>query len=193
LYNTNGDDTNEGRELRMSILLSDEFKALEYENLLKVLWLVFLRLGCWHISLEKSCANYNINESIPCQNNCPYCNKEIDSYIMPVRKVGLIAFLIDTFIRRMDSGAIDVNKLVIYLQKYKNVGTKVFTRRVNTAYKTRYLAVVVLQLIASRILIVTVIEDDEGKKRNVLHMNVMDDMGTLACSNEEYWNGINYV
>jgi superfamily II DNA helicase RecQ len=108
MYEANSDDTDEDRVLRSSVVSVDEYRKLEYNNLINVLRLVFLQLGCWHVILEQSCSSTTTEELTPCQLNCPYCNKSMESYIMQVRRVGLIAFLIDTFIRRSDSGSIDI-------------------------------------------------------------------------------------
>jgi hypothetical protein len=153
--------------------------------LLSVLCIVFLKSGCWHVALEQSCSSTNIDELTPCETSCPYCNNTIDCYMMHVQRRGLIAFLIDI---------IYIKKLILYLRNYDNVGTKVFTRRVNTtAYDNKYLGVIVLQLIASCILIVNVVQDAEGKSVHTLNMNVVDDIGSFACSNDDYWQGIHYV
>jgi superfamily II DNA helicase RecQ len=193
LYTDNNDESDQDKELRLSVLSADELRSIECNNLLSVLRIVFLKSGCWHVALEKSCASTNIEQLTPCETSCPYCNDTMDCYIMTVQRRGLISFLIDTFIRRSDGGIIDIKKLISHLRQYDNVGTKVFTRRVNTAYDNKYLGVIVLQLIASRILIVNVVQDEEGKSVHRLNMNVVDDVGSFACSNEDYWQGINYV
>ncbi len=197
IYNDDGSGTSELDDdiqlLQHNLISKEEHQRWQLKELISVLQLMYLVQGCLHVQLEKrsildgvECSASSING--PCNDSCPYCLDKMKGYIPVVSRAGLSRFLIDVFLQGNQTEPSSPENVVKWLTNYDDVGTTVFKRRVNTAPKASLVTGLVLQLIASEILTLKVVDMNQ-KKTAILRLNVVDEIGTLASTRDEYWNG----
>ena len=137
------------------LLTTEDEINMQRDNLLDLLKLIVLKGACWHVQLENCLGNPcepPATSILNCEHSCPVCNSDIDSYIMPINRRGMCAFLADVFINNASTPVTPEN-LEDKLKKYNSVGTVIYCRpRSPKPPPAKYVTVTVLQLIASRII-----------------------------------------
>ena len=95
--------------------------------------------------------------------SCPFCKKGMETYIMPVIKIGIIQFLVHTFITESDATVITPEKLIKQLSQFAEVGKRVYGRRVNGSPASIFRTSTIFQIIAARLVTIVVRNVDEKK------------------------------
>ena len=74
------------------------------KNFARVLKLAFLTVGCYQLPLENNSVqrrngghSEDESEHDPCIIECPFCSSLNFDHIIPIKKVGIIQFLVDSF------------------------------------------------------------------------------------------------
>ena len=185
--------SNEEIVLRNSIISETDSQTLQLDNLIEVVCFIFSSSQCWHITLETMSAQQQepllshdmdpVNAS--CGAQCPWCNDSISLFIKPIRKVGLIQFLVHMFIEKNVNNITPI-MLCHQLKTHAFVGASICGRTVNTPPAPVFLNSAILQLIGSNILKFEVhCGEDDNKLNTILRLNyIFDDemqYGRLAC------------
>ena len=112
------------------------------------------------------------------------------TYIAPLRKDGVCAFLVHTFVQSSNTDKSPKN-ILQQLKDYPNVGKVVYNRpRSNKAPDSKYLQSTILQLIATNIVNVAISDESPSA---TLQLSFTDtDIGPNYLF-DEYWYGINIV
>jgi hypothetical protein len=103
--------------------------------------------------MTSSPSDENKNEPIaPCMNACPHCTREFHHIFPPVKREGVIKFLVDNILRN-SQGDRTAAELVSLLMNYKDVGQAVYSRpRSNKSPDSTTVGLTVLQWIAAGII-----------------------------------------
>lgn len=167
-------------------------RQMQMNNLLSVLKLFFCTNSrCWHNHLEQESilleedVGTDPNEMQICGDACGYCRDSMKDYILPVSRTGLVSFILYSFVHNPCSRTTPV-ELADKLFTFPEVGKVVYNRRVSSPPSRHYTHATILQLIASKILKLQVVFE-EDKPIAVLTMNVIDEIGTLAFTKDEFW------
>ena len=162
----NNENNNDDTEV---VISSDEERIIHRKNLDKCLSLFCLSNGCWHSLLERECGNpFITGESSTnvmndcCEKKCPNCDGTMDTFIRPVVRTGLMAFLAEAF-GDMYSGIVTPVQLAKQLFEFEDVGNLVYKRsKSKNAESIRITQLTIMQLIAAKIIKVEV--EVSGKK-----------------------------
>jgi hypothetical protein len=190
-------------ETRNTVISVDNCNKFQLDNIVEVVSFVFNSTRCWHITIEQKCENRNMANSEermihqPCGNRCPWCCNKIELYIKPIKKRGIIEFLVHVFIEK-NLHNVTPKMLCNQLKSYPNVGSAIYGRRVTTPPVIVFLNSTILQLIGSKILKVEVNRHEESNKViTTLRLNyIFDDdneFGRLAYTIDTYWSGFQFI
>ena len=120
--------------------------------------MIVLKGNCWHKQLEEKIGNPLEPPAInltSCGDACPVCCKLLSDYILLVSIPSLSLFLADVFIINPGTN-LSLTLLIQKLTKYHNVGTTVYCRpRSTKPPSTKFLQIIIIQLIASNITTLT--------------------------------------
>lgn len=185
----------------------DEQRSLQRAQLLDVVRMVVLDLGCWHVLLEMATGNPETGDDFElpdnCGTQCPRCRGEFEprpsNHYRQIDRDGIIAFLVDTFINN-PVGKVTPDELVKLLFN-SNPGQSVYKRpRSTKAHSNLSCEFTIFQLIAARIIDIMVEEgepefDSRGKMMKMNEPKIWCKLCTDASHNMAYsvdsnWGGI---
>ena len=157
--------------LRNSIISGDAIESQWYDKLMEVIKLFYTDIGCVHEYLQKYSSFWakevgvNIEHDedatqINCQ-ACPNCNEEYKQYRKPVKKLGMSNFLHHTFLES-NTNALTMRDTVNALRDYTDVGKVVYGRSTSKPWKIVYLETTIMQMVASKILVVERLDDENA-------------------------------
>jgi hypothetical protein len=140
--------------------------------------------------MTSSPSDENKNEPIaPCMNACPHCTREFHHIFPPVKREGVIKFLVDNILRN-SQGDRTAAELVSLLMNYKDVGQAVYSRpRSNKSPDSTTVGLTVLQWIAAGIIDAYVKENSEGKKEVYIRAGC-DDEAMFHFNDNSRWEKI---
>ena len=185
------------------VILVEDLVKFQIDNILQVAQLIYLNSKtCWHKTLEQKSViafddiplvmdmNMTIGThySDNCLTACPACTQSYTTYIKAVSRIGLTRFIVNTFILTQ-SGIVTPSILIKKLSTFKDVGILVYKKQVATAPTNQILTSTIMQLIASRILLIKCDQVDDANICS-LTLNVINEYGKLSYEEDSYWEGI---
>jgi hypothetical protein len=170
-------------------------------DLLRVLQLFCLNIGCWHALFEKECGNpyvpyqQSMNEGnymLPiseCGSMCPHCDGTKERMFHHVFRSGVCNFLVSSFIIRND-GELTPEKLAKNLFDFPNVGKIVYNRQKSlNAESISVTQMTIMQLLAADIITLEIEESDKPVARCKLSIDI--ETSTPHYLINKFWVSIN--
>jgi superfamily II DNA helicase RecQ len=185
-------DTNSDKKGN-NVIPRKQVVQMEVDALNRLTSVLCLDNGCVNVAIERmtsSPSDENKNEPIaPCMNACPHCTREFHHIFPPVKREGVIKFLVDNILRN-SQGDRTAAELVSLLMNYKDVGQAVYSRpRSNKSPDSTTVGLTVLQWIAAGIIDAYVKENSEGKKEVYIRAGC-DDEAMFHFNDNSRWEKI---
>ena len=173
-----------------------DIMELHLVELYKMLSMISLQLGCWHVQLEKECHNQQDEASmnhdiVSCLNTCPHCDGSWVTLYWPIIKEGLIRFLFFTMVIG-DNKAVHPSELGTLLYNYVNVGPLVYGKKAAKPSRKIICDNTILSLIAATILGINTKFDESNSATTTCHFMYDDENGIpkLRYELDVYWEHI---
>lgn len=189
-------DNASSKDVDKDVIPRSEVVQMEVNRLNKLASVLCLKHECLNVELERlgsSPSDEEKNDRItPCGNACPHCTGEFHRMFPPVRREGVVKFLVDSVVRSShgDRGA---TELVSLLMNHKDVGQTVYARQRSTkSPDSTTVGLTVLQWIAAGIIDAYVKKNAEGKNEVYLRAGCNDN-ALFHFNDDSRWERINTV
>ena len=192
---------NERKEVD-KVMKREEIIEWQVDDLNEVLFMLVCKHKCWHTYLQNSSSLEHFKDiriessDHHCNEACGSCRSKAGGTCMPVKKDGICEFLIQTFITNRSSGDISPFQLPYLLKNFYNVGVDVYGRRTHKAPMGKYVQLTILQLIATRMIVIDVNKNEKGNLVMSCRLGVTKKDSNRSILNytiEEKWENIETI